>query len=167
MQEHTLATDLVYTSNEHALVRWRSIDNTASNTVMKTKILREAQTPPCCLIGLTRAILLVLKPVTGMIECLRQLRALTATCCLACVPHPPSPCSAAWSTALPLGPVYRVLARAVIGLVRSSLQVDHGGSAFGNVFKFDAGHTAAVSSVFALTYILRYTSPLLCMSDYA
>jgi hypothetical protein len=41
---------------------------------------------------------------------------------------------------LPLEPIYRALARAVIGLVRSSLQVDHGGSAFGNSLKFDAGH---------------------------
>lgn len=110
------------------------------------------------LIGLTRAILLGLKPVTGMIECLRQLRALTFIYCLACVPHPPSSCSAVWSTALPLEPIYRVLARAVIGLVRSSLQVDHGGSAFGNVFKFDAGHTTAVSSVFACDTLLPFSA---------
>lgn len=76
------------------------------------------------------------------------------------MPRSPQPCSAAWPTTLPLESIYRALARAVIGLVRSSLQVDsvdHGGSAFGNRLRFDAGHTAAVSSVLALTYTLRYT----------
>ena len=54
---------------------------------------------------------------------------------------------------LPLEPIYRALARAVIGLVRSSLQVDHGGSAFGNSLKFDAGHDCGrIFGVF-LTYI--------------
>jgi hypothetical protein len=48
-------------------------------------------------------------------------------------------------------PIYCTLARAVIGLVRLSLQVDHGASTFGNIFEFDAGHTAAASSLLALT----------------
>jgi hypothetical protein len=76
------------------------------------------------------------------------------------VPHSPQPFSAAWPTTLPLEPIYRTLTRAVIGLVRSSLQVDHGASVFGNIFKFDAGRTAAASSVLALTYQEHISRPL-------
>jgi len=80
------------------------------------------------------------------------------------MPRSPQPCSAAWPTTLPLESIYRALARAVIGLPLSSLQVDHGASAFGNILNLMQGILRAPSSVLALT---ECTSPLLCMSDYA